>query len=98
MAEVEGRLAGYLLYHPGYDADRCAPATYVIDLFVAARGYGLGRRLVAEAARAAREAGSVELVWAVYRPNRLAYAFYEALGAEHLEHLTLMRLPVDRGG
>lgn len=100
VAEVEGRLAGYLLHHPGYNVDRCAPVTYIIDLFVdpEARRHGLGRRLMEEAARVAREAGSVELIWDVYRPNRLAYDFYEGLGAEHVADITLMRLPVGDAG
>ena len=94
MAEAEGRLIGYLLYHSGYDVDLCAPVTHVIDLFVdpEARRLGIGRRLMGAAADQARAAGSVELVWTVYRPNRLAHAFYEGIGADQVSDLTIMRL------
>jgi len=97
VAEIDERLVGYLLHHPGYDVDRSAPITMIIDFFVdpSVRRLGLGRRLMEEIANEARAAGSIELVWTVYRPNRLAYAFYEALGAEHIADLTLMRLPLD---
>jgi GNAT superfamily N-acetyltransferase len=97
VAEVGEGLAGYLLHHPGYDVDRSAPITMIIDCFVAPsmRRHGLGRRLMEAVAQDARAAGSIELVWAVYRPNRLAYVFYEALGAQHITDLTLMRLPLD---
>ena len=93
VAERGNGLAGYLLHHPAYDVDRSAPITMIIDFFVdpAMRRLGLGRRLIAEVAKEARAAGSIELVWAVYRANRLAYDFYEALGAEHIGDLTLMR-------
>ena len=50
------------------------------------------RSLVAAVSETARADGSAELVWTVYRPNRLAYAFYEGLGAEHARDLTIMRL------
>jgi GNAT superfamily N-acetyltransferase len=94
VAEVDGRTAGYLLYHYGYDADRCAPITHVIDLFVdpGLRRQGVGRRLVSAACEEARKVGAVELFWAVYRKNALAYAFYEGLGATCVEEVSFMRL------
>ena len=96
VAETGERLVGYLLHHPGYDVDRSAPVTMIIDFFVdpSMRRLGLGRRLMEEVAKKARAAGSIELIWAVYRSNRLAYDFYEAFGAEHIDDLTLMRLPL----
>jgi GNAT superfamily N-acetyltransferase len=94
VAEKGAGLAGYLLHHPGYDVDRSAPITMIIDFFVdpAMRRHGIGRRLIEAVAKEARAGGSIELVWAVYRANGLAYAFYESLGAEHITDLTLMRL------
>ena len=96
VAEKGNGLAGYLLHHPGYDVDRSAPITLIIDFFIdpAMRRLGLGRGLMQALATEARAGGSIELVWAVYRANRLAYAFYKALGADHITDLTLMRLPL----
>ena len=94
VAEAGSGLLGYLLYHGGYGVDLCAPVTHVIDLFVdpGARRRGVGRGLIAAAAEVARADGSAELVWTVYRANRLAYGFYEGIGAEHAPDLTIMRL------
>jgi GNAT superfamily N-acetyltransferase len=52
-------LAGCLLYHLGYDADRAARNLHVIVLYVsrAARRPGAGRALMAATARACRAAG-----------------------------------------
>ena len=97
VADRGQSLAGYLLHHPGYDVDRSAPITMIIDFYVepSMRRIGLGRRLISEVAKEARAGGSIELVWAVYRANRIAYAFYEALGADHVTDLTLMRLQLN---
>ena len=87
-------LAGYLLYHLGYDADLAARNLHVIDLYVspAARRQGAGRALMREAARLCREAGGAYLFWAVYAPNHLAADFYSALGAHFVEDLNFMVL------
>ena len=36
VAESEGTVIGYLLYHPGYDIDLGGKILYVLDLFVTA--------------------------------------------------------------
>ena len=43
----------------------------------------------------AREAGSQEIIWSVYRANDLATAFYEKLGARRVTEVFFMTLPVD---
>ena len=94
VAQGEGQLLGYLLHHPGYDVDLCAPVTHMIDLFVdpEARRRGVGRDLIAAVSAAARAEGSAALIWTVYRPNRLAFVFYEGIGAEAVRDLVIMRL------
>ena len=93
-AASDSALAGYLLYHLGYDADLAARNLHVIDLYVspAARRQGAGRALMAEAARLCREAGGAYLFWAVFIPNRLAADFYTALGARYVQDLDFMTL------
>ena len=71
-------LAGYLLYHLGYDADLAARNLHVIDLYVS------------PAARVCRAVGGAYLFWAVFRPNRLAADFYAALGARAVPELDFM--------
>jgi ribosomal protein S18 acetylase RimI-like enzyme len=90
-------VAGYLLYHLGYDTDLAARNLYVIDLYVssAARRQGAGRALMAEAARICRAAGGAYLTWAVYVPNSLASDFYLALGARYVQDLDFMILAAE---
>lgn len=99
VAESGAQLLGYLLYHPGYDADEAIRTVHVIDLYVreSARRLGVARALMDEAAAVCRRLGGARLVWAVYKPNRLAYAFYRALGARPIEDLDFMRLDVGDG-
>jgi len=92
VAEADGWVVGYLLYHFGYDTDRAIRLMYVVDLYVRedARRQGVGTALMREAARICQEAGGRTLVWAVYAPNKLAARFYERLGAHYIEDLKLM--------
>jgi GNAT superfamily N-acetyltransferase len=93
VAEVDGDVVGHLLYHFGYDTDRAMRLLDVIDLMVREnrRGEGIGKALMVKATQIAHEAGASELVWAVYKPNKLAAEFYERLGAEYIEDLHFMR-------
>jgi len=94
VAEQDGRVAGYLLHHPGYDTDAACRLLFVVDLFVSppARGQGIGAALIAAAREVARRARAAQLVWTVDRRNAQALKFYEGLGADRLEGLALMCL------
>ena len=96
VAERAGGLVGYLIYTFGYDTDRSWRTLFVVDLLVdeAARGGGVGRALMADAARICRQEGGGELLWAVYEPNASAFAFYRSLGAEEVAELRFMSLHV----
>jgi GNAT superfamily N-acetyltransferase len=95
VAEVTGRIVGYLLHHPGYDVDRGGRVLHIIDLYVAAdtRRCGVGRALMAAAAAACRRAGGCVLLWSVYPPNTVARAFYERLGARYSDDLLMSWRP-----
>ena len=97
VAECQGEVAGYLLYHFGYDSDRAARTLHIADLFVdsKSRRQGLGRALVARAAELAREAGVEEITWSVFNSNTLATRFYESLGAERITEVFFMKLRAD---
>lgn len=96
VAESEGKVIGYLLYHFGYDTDRAIRLLHVIDLYVheSVRRHGVGRALMEAAAQVCRQAGGRELFWSVYAPNKLAAAFYERLGARYTQELKFMYWPV----
>lgn len=76
---VVGFAAGNLLREPKHGADAELSAVYLRLEF---RRAGLGRRLVAEVARAMQARGAHALVVWVIAANKAARAFYEALGGE----------------
>ena len=96
IAEREGRVVGYLLYHWGYDTDRAIRLLHVVDLYIqeSARRQGVGRALMNAAAEACREGGGQGLFWSVYAPNKMAAEFYERLGARYIEGLRFMYWPI----
>lgn len=98
VAEDQGKVIGYLLYHFGYDSDRAARNMHVVDLYVnpAARNHGVGRALMARAASIARETSAEEMIWSVYQPNTIASTFYEKLGAHRITDVFFMKLSVDK--
>jgi ribosomal protein S18 acetylase RimI-like enzyme len=96
IAELDGEVMGYLMYHFGYDTDRAMRLVHVIDLYVQAskRRRGIGKALMRAAAQICREAGGRELIWSVFVPNKLAFQFYEGLGAKRIQELEFMSWPV----
>lgn len=97
VAEKDGKVIGYLLYHFGYDSDGAFSNLHIVDLYVdsQARKKGVGRALMKAAAGIARQAGSHEIIWSVFHANDLATAFYEKLGARRITDVFFMKLPVD---
>jgi len=94
IAERDGQALGYVLMSPNYDVDRGMRIEVVIDLWVrpAIRRSGAGRGLMAAAAETARKRGARSLLWAVYKPNRLAFDFYQAIGGKLVADLDWMYL------
>jgi len=94
VAEADGKVIGYLLYHFGYDSDRAARTLQIADLYVdkTRRRRGAGRALVARVAVLAQEAGAEEMIWSVYHANDLATRFYEKLGAQRITDVFFMHL------
>jgi len=97
IAERDGTVVGYLLYHFGYEVDQAMRVLYIVDLWVdpAARRAGIARALMREAAARCRAAGGGALVWSVFANNELASAFYECLGAKYFKSLKFMHIAVD---
>jgi len=96
VAESGGEILGYLLYHPGYEMDNAARILHIIDLYVRERWrrQGAGRALMEAAANICRQLGGTQLFWLVYVRNKLAFAFYESVGARYTKDLKFMRLDV----
>jgi len=83
VAELDGVVAGYVFFGPGYNTDVAARAIWLYDLFVApaARGRGVGQALMAAVAAEAVRLGCVSLDWGVHTANAGALEFYRRLGA-----------------
>lgn len=87
IAERGGEPVGFCLWFASFSSWRGEPGVYVQDLYVAedTRGKGLGRRLLAETARRAREQGARYLRLSVASHNAAAREFYRSTGLAHAE-------------
>ncbi len=85
LAFLDGEPAGLALFHPRFSTWLGRPGMYLEDLYVveAARGQGVGRRLMARLAAIAIERGWGRLDFQVLEWNP-ARDFYHRLGIEHL--------------
>ena len=93
---IDKKLAGYLLYHSGYDTDKGIRFLYIADLYVRPeyRRQGVGRKLIEELKKIARKKGAKKLFWTVFAYNRIARKFYWHIGARYRKDMLEMKLPV----
>ena len=94
FACLGGTPVGFALFFHNFSTFLGKPGIYLEDLFVrpAARGRGVGRRLLAWLARTALERGCGRLDWAVLDWNKPSIGFYRSLGAVALDEWTTFRL------
>ncbi|GAB4224873.1 MAG: GNAT family N-acetyltransferase [Kiloniellaceae bacterium] len=94
LAEHDSRPVGYAITYFGFSTDHGGRGLHLADLYVdpALRGSGLGRALMAAAARLGRERGALWLVWDVWVKNHSAEAFYKTLGARRYDAVFPMTL------
>jgi GNAT superfamily N-acetyltransferase len=85
---------GFALYFHNFSTFLGKPGIYLEDLFVrpAARGLGVGKRLLAWLARTTLERGCSRLDWAVLDWNEPSIGFYRGLGAVAQDDWTTFRL------
>lgn len=93
IAEWDGSVAGFALYFFNYSTFLCRPGLYLEDLFVRPefRGRGVGRGLLQELERRARESGCGRFEWSVLDWNQSAIDFYHRFGARPHKGWTLYR-------
>jgi GNAT superfamily N-acetyltransferase len=86
--------AGFALYFHNFSTFLGRPGIYLEDLFVepAHRGKGIGKALLIEIAKIAKERNCGRLEWAVLDWNKPAIDFYRRLGAVPLDDWTLFRV------
>lgn len=94
LAEWNGVSAGFALYFHNFSTFLCRPGIYLEDVFVHPefRGRGIGKALLLELARIARQRGCGRFEWAVLDWNKPSIQFYESLGAEAMDEWRLMRV------
>jgi GNAT superfamily N-acetyltransferase len=85
LAFLDGEAVGFALFHPRFSTWLGRPGVYLEDIFVteAARGRGVGRRLMARLAAIAVERGWERIDFQVLDWNP-ARNFYRRLGLEHV--------------
>jgi len=97
IGELDGETVGFALFFHNFSTFLCRKGLYLEDLFVrpAARGLGLGKRLLQDLARIAveRECGRFE--WGVLAWNVEAQAFYQRMGATMLPDWRICRVAGD---
>lgn len=94
IAEHEGAPVGFALFFHTYSTWRARRGIWLEDLYVtpAARGLGIGRRLLERLAAIAVERGCGRLEWSVLDWNEPAIGFYRRLGAGPMDEWTTWRL------
>lgn len=95
IAERDGRAVGMALFFPWLSTWRGRFYLYVQDLYVetAERGSGVGRQLLAAAAREGRTRGCHSVLLAAQTSNAAATRFYTRLGFRCLEKERLWLMP-----
>jgi len=84
IAHWNGEPAGYAFIYTSYSTFKGRTGIFLEDLFVRQqfRGKGIGKALLAEVARIAREEKCYGVRWEVLDWNQPAIDFYQSLGAE----------------
>lgn len=84
VAERDGQVIGYALFHESYEPAFAARGLYMADLAVtaAARGSGAGRALVDGVSAEARQRDRAFVSWLSNPANATALAFYRHIGVD----------------
>jgi GNAT superfamily N-acetyltransferase len=96
IAEWDGQPIGYALFFAFYSSWR-GPGIFLEDLYVreAFRRRRLGRALLSEVARIARQEGAYGVRWEVLDWNESAIKFYKSLGGEFFDEWRQVFLEAD---
>ena len=96
IAEWNGEAIGYALFFGIYSSLK-GPGIFLEDLFVREtfRGRGIGRALLCQVARIARQEGCYGIRWEVLSWNESAIKFYKSLGGEFFDEWRQVLLKAD---
>lgn len=96
IAEWDGEAIGYALFFGIYSSLK-GSGIFLEDLFVREtfRGRGIGRALLCQVARIARQEGCYGIRWEVLSWNEPAIKFYRSLGGEFFDEWKQVLLQAD---
>ena len=96
IAEWDAQAVGYALFFDIYSTWK-GSGMFLEDLFVqeAFRGRGIGRALLCQVARIARQEGCYGIRWEVLSWNESAIKFYKSLGGEFFDEWRQVLLQAD---
>ncbi|CAN7600755.1 GNAT family N-acetyltransferase [Bosea sp. LjRoot90] len=94
VAEHDGTLVGFAAFSAIYPGPGLKAGCFLKEIYVAetARGFGVGRALLAELARLALDRGLGRMDWTAARDNERLLRFYESLGATPQPEKVFFRL------
>jgi GNAT superfamily N-acetyltransferase len=94
IASLDREPVGYALFFSSFSTFLGKPGLYLEDLYVrpAARGSGVGRKVLEYLARLTVERGWGRLEWSVLDWNEPSIAFYKRMGAKAMDEWTVFRL------
>lgn len=94
IGSLDGESVGYALFFPTFSTFLGKPGLYLEDVYVrpAARGCGVGRKLLEHLARIAVERGWGRFEWSVLDWNEPSIAFYKKMGATPMDEWTVFRV------
>jgi GNAT superfamily N-acetyltransferase len=94
MGRLDGTAVGYALFFHNFSTFLARPGIYLEDIYVrpAARGHGVGKALLREVARVARERGCGRIEWSVLDWNKPSIDFYLSIGATPMDEWTMYRM------
>ena len=94
IGRLDGSAVGYALFFYSYSTFLARPGIYLEDVYVqpAARGRGVGKALLREVARVARDRDCGRIEWSVLNWNKPSIDFYVSLGAVPMDEWTMYRM------
>lgn len=97
IARVDGTPAGFALFFHSYSTFLGMPGLYLEDLFVQPqfRSRGVGKALLREVAKIARQRKCGRLEWSVLDWNEPAIEFYRRMGADVMPDWRICRLSAE---
>lgn len=98
IAEYDGVIAGQALFFYNFSTFVGKPGLYLEDLYVKPefRSIGIGKALLMEVIKTAKERNCGRVEWVVLDWNQPAIEFYKSLGAIPLDEWTIFRLISDK--